>query len=196
MPVARTEAIISNDVVGLAAEGAPLLRLLQQVAVFGRQLRQTMARLLAELDLNDTELLLLWVCGGAGKDGIAQNRLAAAVGLSPGQVSGLVDRMGRQGWIAPCERPGDRRRRLWQITPMGREARDRVLARLAPAATACEASAGAVGLDDLVQLLAGLGDEVDRTAAAERAVTTLKVFPDRTTATPGRSLPQTGKGQA
>jgi DNA-binding MarR family transcriptional regulator len=157
------------------------LQLLQQIAVAGRQLRRVLTRFLGDFDLNDTELLLLWVCDGAGVEGIAQNRLADSVGLSPAQVSGLVERMGRRHLIERCTGSADRRRRLWRIGSTGRQTLGQVLARLAPAASACQLHVEPAGWNDLVRRLAGVGDTAAKVADGSRVTQSLRVFPEHET---------------
>ena len=177
MSAARPESISSDPVAGHAVGQGSLLRLLQQIAVAGRQLKRVLTRFLDDCDLNDTELLLLWVCHGAGVEGIAQNRLADSVGLSPAQVSGLVERMGRRNLIERYSGSADRRRRLWKISSTGRQTLGEVLARLAPADSACEMHVEPAGAHDLVRLLARFGEAAAQVADGTRVTQKLRVFP-------------------
>jgi hypothetical protein len=44
------------------------------------------------------------------------------LGVSPAQVSALVERMRRKGLLDGCRPPGDRRRQMWRLTDRGRDA--------------------------------------------------------------------------
>ncbi len=78
-----------------------------------------MAERIAHRELNDTQFLLLWCCHRASNGGISQTDLAACVGVSAAQVSGLVDQLRRRQLLS-AERCGDdRRRQLWKLTEAG-----------------------------------------------------------------------------
>jgi DNA-binding MarR family transcriptional regulator len=153
------------------------LALVQQVAILGRQLRRAHACSVADLGLNDTQLLLLWVCADAGTRGIPQNRLASLLGLSTAQVSGLVDRLSQRELIAECANSGDRRKRLWSLTDAGRAQLDRVLRRLDPLATKLQARFGEAHLLELIRWLDGAGQVVDELMGDTRSLATLRLFP-------------------
>ncbi len=76
---------------------------------------------LAPLGLSQAPFGILWACSRAPSLGIAQSDLAIATGLSPAHISALVEQMRRKDWLR-CDRAAqDRRRQLWQLTPLGRE---------------------------------------------------------------------------
>ncbi len=185
MPTAPLSSKGSSPVEPPVGEARALLGLVQQMAVTGRQFRRALTRQLDGLGLNDTELLLLWACDGAGSAGIAQNRLAEAVGLSPAQVSGLVDKMGNRGLIATCAGDGDRRRRMWQLTSAGRRTVEQVVERLGPAAAAIHSHGRPTRLTDLTDRLAGVGRAATRNAPVETPNRSLRVFPAAEGATAG-----------
>lgn len=95
-----------------------LLWLIHWLSAAGRQLRRKLADVAAESDLSDSELLVVWLCGGEGR---VQVELAAAVGVSPAQMSGLVERLGQRGLVAMNRPARDRRRQVWKTAPAGRE---------------------------------------------------------------------------
>jgi DNA-binding MarR family transcriptional regulator len=85
--------------------------------------------------LRESELRLLWCLQRhEGEDSSLapdQTSLAASMGASAAQVSGLVDRMQQQGWIARTTPAGDRRRQQWQLTPAGKSLLENVVTWLA-----------------------------------------------------------------
>ena len=54
-------------------------------------------------------------------EGIAQVALAESIGMSAGQISQLVDRLGAVKLIESTRSASDRRRRLWRVTDAGRD---------------------------------------------------------------------------
>lgn len=83
-----------------------------------------MRRLLAEhaepLGVSDGELLVVWLCEQDSL-GMVQGDLAASVGVSPAQMSGLVERLRKRGLIDMHRSAIDRRRQVWRATALGRE---------------------------------------------------------------------------
>jgi DNA-binding MarR family transcriptional regulator len=153
------------------------LDILQSIAIFGRQVRRTITGLIREYGLNDSELLLLWVCGETDAGGIAQNRLASSVGLSTAQVSGLVERLGNRGLIEERRSPGDRRRRLWRITETGRGVLDQVLGQLAPLTAAWQAPPAGDSQGELVRLVGNLVEAAAAVSDEDHSAPHLRVFP-------------------
>lgn len=100
------------------------LQLLLQIGAAARAARRHLAGHVAASELNEQEFLVLWLCDDAtgGKTPIAhrgQGELAEAVGVSPAQMSGLVERL-RVRNLLKFERCGtDRRRQVWQLTTAG-----------------------------------------------------------------------------
>src|SRR6187397_1426750 len=84
---------------GLPAGDAPperLLRLAHWTSTASRHLRRRIAEATSELDLSETELVIVWLCSGGGR---VQVDLAAATGISPAQMSGLVERLRSRGLV-------------------------------------------------------------------------------------------------
>lgn len=84
----------------------------------GRRLRRLLAECVAPWQLNEQEFLLLWLCGQES-EGLGQGELATALGVSPAQMSTLVERLRKRGLIAVERSSHDRRRQVWQIAPPG-----------------------------------------------------------------------------
>lgn len=96
------------------------LRLVLQVCTVARAARRQLAVQVAGSELSEQEFLVLWLCGDdAALTHRGQGELAEVVGVSPAQMSGLVDRL-RKRDLLQFERLGrDRRRQVWQLTPAG-----------------------------------------------------------------------------
>src|SRR5206468_2576310 len=68
------------------------------------------------VELSDTELLVVWLCSGGGR---IQVELALAIGISPAQMSGMVERLRSRGLVAMHRLAMDRRRQIWRTTAVG-----------------------------------------------------------------------------
>jgi DNA-binding MarR family transcriptional regulator len=93
-----------------------LLTLVHWTSAASRQLRRRLAEVAAAIDLSDVELLVLWLCHGGGQ---VQVDLAAAIGISPAQVSGLVERLRSRELVAMRRSATDRRRQVWRTAAAG-----------------------------------------------------------------------------
>jgi DNA-binding MarR family transcriptional regulator len=98
------------------APGDGVLRLIHWTSAAGRQLRRRLAGVAEAFDLSDHDLLVVWLCGGAGR---VQVDLAAAVGVSPAQMSGIVERLRKRGLVAMHRSTLDRRRQVWRASESG-----------------------------------------------------------------------------
>jgi DNA-binding MarR family transcriptional regulator len=91
-----------------------------QTAIDGRRAVRTLMRWSKRFQLSESELQILWcVCGVTGP-GVDQTTLATQLALSPPQVSACVEKLRARGLIVNHEVRGDRRRRLWQSSAIGR----------------------------------------------------------------------------
>jgi DNA-binding MarR family transcriptional regulator len=88
--------------------------------------------------LTDCELLAIWLCLQS-ESGLVQGELAAAVGVSPAQMSGLVERLRQRGLIEMHRQTLDRRRQVWRGTPAARQVLDSLTAPLAHLAAGIDA---------------------------------------------------------
>jgi DNA-binding MarR family transcriptional regulator len=93
-----------------------LLRLVHWTSTASRHLRKRLAELAKPFDLSDTELLVVWLCSGGGR---IQVELAGAIGISPAQMSGMVERLRSRGLVAMHRLAMDRRRQVWRTTAGG-----------------------------------------------------------------------------
>lgn len=118
--------LIAKNASGMAARedcprtGEPpaerLLKLVHWTSAASRQLRRRLGEVAAACDLSDAELLVLWLCQG---DGHVQVELAGAIGISPAQMSGLVERLRARGLIVMQKQALDRRRQVWRTSLAG-----------------------------------------------------------------------------
>jgi MarR family 2-MHQ and catechol resistance regulon transcriptional repressor len=103
----------------LPAGDSDLLRLVQRASSAGRTLRRLLADHAAAADLSDAELLMLWLCGEG--HGMVQGELAAAIGVSPALMSGMVERLRQRSLLEMQRSLVDRRRQVWRTTEAGRQ---------------------------------------------------------------------------
>jgi DNA-binding MarR family transcriptional regulator len=111
----------STDATNLA-----FCEMIQLLSQCHRQLRRVLSDRLGPLRLSDTEFLALWLCQQAEPRGLVQRDLADALGVSPPQVSVLVERLRQQKLLSSRRCRLDRRRQLWGIDHAG----CRLLARI------------------------------------------------------------------
>jgi DNA-binding MarR family transcriptional regulator len=103
-----------------------------------RQLRKVLAQHTHACQLNDSEFLLLWICGGRREQGVPQADLIGRLGLSAAQLSGLVYDVCDRGWIEMQRPAADRRRQILRLTAAGQLVLERTMTRLQPLVTALE----------------------------------------------------------
>ncbi len=116
-----------------------LLRLIHWTSAASRQLRRKLAEIAAGSGLSDSELLVVWLCHAAGR---VQVELAGAVGVSPAQMSGIVERLRRRGLVAMHRPAGDRRRQVWKTAASGEALLQAVAEPLATLAAALSEHVG------------------------------------------------------
>lgn len=150
-------------------EGAlALCETVQLLAQCHRQFRRLLSDRLSALGLNDTEFTVLWLCQQAEPRGWVQRDLATALGVSPPQISGLVERLRQQGWLISRRCPLDRRRQLWGIASEGRRLLVRIgddLRELTASLEGCFFARQQAELNGLLRELAGWGAAYPASAA-------------------------------
>ncbi len=100
---------------------ADWLRLVQAMALCGRQLRRALGELATPTGLSDTECLILWACCEAPPEGQGQHELVALLGVSAAQLSNLVEQLSARGLIVGRRPAHDRRRQYWRLTDEGQQ---------------------------------------------------------------------------
>jgi DNA-binding MarR family transcriptional regulator len=107
-----------------------LLDLVHWSSAASRQLRRCLGLLAQGASLTDCELLTIWLCLQS-EAGLVQGELAAAIGVSPAQMSGIAERLRQRGLIEMHRQTLDRRRQVWRGTPAARQVLDNLRTPLA-----------------------------------------------------------------
>jgi DNA-binding MarR family transcriptional regulator len=87
-------------------------------AADGRRAIRALGEWSERFELSEPEFQILW-CLKSASGGCDQTTIARQLACSPAQISTTVERMRAAGWIAQQSAPGDRRRRLWQLSAQG-----------------------------------------------------------------------------
>jgi DNA-binding MarR family transcriptional regulator len=96
-------------------------------AIVGRRAARMLAEWTKRFELSEAEFHVLWQLRSAPGDGLDQTTLAGELTFSPAQVSTTVERLRKRLLIFQHAAPGDRRRRLWQLSAGGRKLIDQML---------------------------------------------------------------------
>lgn len=148
-----------------ASERVRLLdRALHRLAQAERRFRQSEAAQMA-LGATDLDALLLLDESGA----VSAGRVAEALALTTGAVTGLLDRLERGGWVQRTRHEGDRRQVLVELTPARRASvashrarREALLGEAAAAVDRATVEQAATFLEAAAErLLAGVRDDAD-----------------------------------
>lgn len=134
------------------------VEMIQMASGCGRGLRRSIADSLSDLDLNDSEFFVLFSCHRNTREGAAQRELASAVGLSPAQLCGLVERLGRRGLMTSYRDETDRRKQFWRLTEAGRQLLLQALDQLNSVAQRLDDHFQLAQQHTLTQLLCGMTD--------------------------------------
>ena len=97
----------------------PWIESAQRVLVWARRIRRRLAAEAKRHGLSEAEIEMLWACAKAPPGGRSQNELADDLTVSPAHISGVVERLRCAGLLECSMVEGDRRLRLWQLTPAG-----------------------------------------------------------------------------
>ncbi|MCH2114432.1 MAG: MarR family transcriptional regulator [Pirellulales bacterium] len=119
-----------------APDTTELIDVACRLIVTGRSMARQLAAAVRAYGLSESEFRLLWIAQRC--PACDQKQLANQLGLSPAQVSGLVERLRAGGSIFPSVAVDDRRRQLWQLTPSGGAMVSRIVAELASTSVAVE----------------------------------------------------------
>jgi len=165
---------LSARPLGIPAEIDDLgpVEMLRLVSQCERELRRVLAGRVRHLAISDAELLVLWLCYEARELGIAQNELAATVGVSAAQMSGLVERLRQRGLLIANRCARDRRRQYWRLTDEGNRTLNEIRSDFAGVSVALNRHLSV----DEQKLLASLLERLIR--AAERPLGLRAVTPE------------------
>lgn len=143
-----------------------LLRLIHSAGGASRRLRAWLASRLARFDLTESEFLVLWLCSRPQEpDGWIQGNLAGALGLSPAQTSGLVERLRRRGLIDMKRSTIDRRRHVWHLLSEGEALLGRIRTGLESVAQRLDSFVSQEEQEAAARLFDHLVDAAERTSA-------------------------------
>jgi DNA-binding MarR family transcriptional regulator len=130
----------------------------------GSALRDALRQVQSPWDHRDVALLLL--CREGPPEGVCQSDLARQLGLSPAQVSGMVECLRAAETLVSHRAASDRRRQLWRLSNNGVGQLESLLAALQPWAVSMNqhATNDALQIADRLQQLAGavIGDAPQR----------------------------------
>jgi DNA-binding MarR family transcriptional regulator len=90
-----------------------------RTAADGRRAVRALSEWAQRFALSEPEFQVLWCLRSPLNDGRDQTGLAASVACSPAQISATVERLRAKGWIVQRQKPGDRRRHVWQLSAEG-----------------------------------------------------------------------------
>ena len=96
-----------------------LIEAIQRLHGLNRQFKNIFSEQLKPSQLTDTEFLVMWWCYQAEGEPMVQGELAGQIGLSPAQLSGIVDRLNKRSLLHLTRSTRDRRCQLLQLTPSG-----------------------------------------------------------------------------
>lgn len=104
--------------------------LVEHISSHGRLLRRALGERVVRHGLNDSQFSILWACLKAPQSGLAQNELAAELGLSAAHVSGQVEQLRDRGLLDGERGQRDRRRQMWRLSAGGHELLQQLLRQL------------------------------------------------------------------
>lgn len=142
------------------ADSGTLVELIHGLSRCYRMLRTWLDERLRPWDLRDTEFWVLWLCSRFSPNGVVQHELAAVVGVSEAQMSGVVERLRQNGLLIGCRGEPDRRRQYWRLTAAGNERLTRIRAVLGEWPTDPETVFSRQDHEALLQLVQKLTDDL------------------------------------
>jgi DNA-binding MarR family transcriptional regulator len=141
--------------------------LIHELSRCHRLLRAWLNERLRPWEIRDTEFFVLWLCDRFAPSGVVQHELAAAVGVSEAQMSGLVERMRQNGLLIGCRGEPDRRRQYWRLTAAGDERLARIRAVVGKWPVGAETACSRQDQRALLQLVQGLAQDLAGAAATD-----------------------------
>jgi DNA-binding MarR family transcriptional regulator len=90
-----------------------------RTAADGRRAIRALGEWSERFEISEPEFQVLWCLNAPSGAGCDQTTIARELACSPAQISATVERMRARGWITQQNAPGDRRRRLWQLSATG-----------------------------------------------------------------------------
>ncbi len=110
-----------------------------QMVATGRIVANQLAAHAKSFDLSETEFRLLWLLRTICNQQPAsqppklpnQKAMCERLGLSPAQISAVVERLRKESLIVGQASPADRRQNVWQLTSSGQTLLEAVVTKLA-----------------------------------------------------------------
>jgi DNA-binding MarR family transcriptional regulator len=139
----------------------PLDVALRRAAEADRRLRQAFADRFG-VGASDLDALALLDDGGA----LAAGRIAEALAVTTGAVTGLIDRLERQGWVQRTRHEADRRQVLVEVAAGKREQLAELRAAREQAIAAATGEIDDAGLAEAAQMIAAAAEQLEVAAHA------------------------------
>ena len=110
---------VTGDVPSIGSSDLRRISFTCRTAADGRRAIRALGEWSERFELSEPEFQILWCLRSAPGNGCDQTTIARQLACSPAQISTTVERMRTAGWITQQNAPGDRRRRLWQLSAQG-----------------------------------------------------------------------------
>lgn len=159
----------------LPQDAVELIGMAIEMASCEKTMRAAIAQVVSPFDLTDNAFFVLVLCHQHLQKPLPQSKLAKKVGLSPAQLSHLVEQLRKDGWIQAERGQSDRRRQYWSLTEDGFSRIETVLHQFRDAWQFDELPVDPHTLvDGLRNLVAILGASLDTKLAPESFVSLSK----------------------
>jgi len=144
-----------------SAQAEAYLNVLRTAEYLSRELEKC----LKPFGLTGTQYNVLRILRGAGAEGLACGEIAERMITHVPDVTRLLDRLERKGWLARGRDTGDRRVVVTRITPRGRALADRLDAPVLARHASLLAHLKARQLKDLIRVLEKIRAGAERSSA-------------------------------
>jgi len=124
----------------LQTSSLDIVRCAIELAKYEKTLHDLMAPVLSKYKLHENALFVLFLCLDRQSNPPSQSVLAKSIGLSPAQISNVVEQLRRDGLLSSFRDVHDRRRQLWRLTPEGFQLLDGIAKLLPSIPASCPAS--------------------------------------------------------
>lgn len=114
-------------------DAVQLIRMVMELTSCEKALRAAIAEVVSPFSLSENAFFILILCQRNQDRPLSQSALAKTVGLSPAQLSNLVEQLRQDGWIEASRDANDRRRQYWALTQEGSHRLDEILQTFATA---------------------------------------------------------------
>lgn len=108
-------------------DAVELIGMAIEMASCEKTMRAAIAQVVAPFHLSENAFFILILCQQNLRKSLSQSALAKMVGLSPAQLSHLVEQLRQDDWIEPQRDPHDRRRQFWTLTDDGTQRLEKIM---------------------------------------------------------------------